>query len=74
MKQPRPCQIEVIKGKKYAWCTCGRSEGQPLCDGSHRGTDMLPMLFEATADETVTLCGCKKTGDQPYCDGSHSRL
>lgn len=22
--------------KKYAWCLCGQSKGQPLCDGTHK--------------------------------------
>lgn len=23
-------------GKKYSWCTCGKSKSQPLCDGTHK--------------------------------------
>lgn len=23
-------------GKKYAWCLCGQSKSQPLCDGTHK--------------------------------------
>jgi CDGSH-type Zn-finger protein len=29
-----PFAVEV--GKNYSWCSCGKSEKQPFCDGSHR--------------------------------------
>ena len=31
-----PTPITVEKGKTYAWCTCGFSIANPLCDGSHK--------------------------------------
>ena len=34
-----PKEVELEAGKKYAYCTCGLSEKQPFCDGSHSGTD-----------------------------------
>ena len=34
---PQRCELEA--GKKYAWCTCGNSEKQPYCDGSHRAVN-----------------------------------
>ena len=67
----RPLAIEVEAGKKYAWCSCGLSKNQPLCDGSHNGTDHRPIVFEAEETKTVYLCGCKETGHQPFCDGTH---
>ena len=27
----------VIRSKTYYWCSCGRSQKQPFCDGSHKG-------------------------------------
>ncbi|MEM7192775.1 MAG: CDGSH iron-sulfur domain-containing protein [Pseudomonadota bacterium] len=72
--QLNPYQVEVKEGRRYAWCTCGRSKRQPFCDGSHDGTDMLPLVFTAERTETVLLCGCKDTGDPPFCDGSHLLL
>jgi mannose-6-phosphate isomerase-like protein (cupin superfamily)/CDGSH-type Zn-finger protein len=66
--------VEVKAGKRYFWCSCGRSANQPFCDGSHQGTEFSPVLFEATADEDVIFCGCKHTGTRPFCDGSHSNL
>ncbi len=33
--QRGPFEAEVKAGKSYAWCACGRSRKQPLCDGTH---------------------------------------
>jgi len=71
-KSPYPVQVEA--GKSYHWCSCGHSANQPFCDGSHKGTGMTPVKFEATETKTVYLCGCKHTANQPFCDGSHARL
>jgi mannose-6-phosphate isomerase-like protein (cupin superfamily)/CDGSH-type Zn-finger protein len=65
---------EVKAGKRYVWCSCGRSKTQPFCDGSHAGTEFLPIPFKAKEDEDVIFCGCKHTGTGPFCDGTHSNL
>ena len=65
---------EVKAGKRYLWCACGRSKSQPFCDGSHAGTEFLPIVFKAERDEDVIFCGCKQTGTGPFCDGAHSNL
>lgn len=65
---------EVKAGKRYLWCSCGRSRSQPFCDGSHVGTGYLPVSFKAQRDEDVIFCGCKHTGTGPFCDGAHSNL
>ena len=31
--------VDVVEGKSYYWCSCGKSSKQPFCDGSHKGTD-----------------------------------
>ena len=66
----------IIKGekKKYAWCACGNSSNQPFCDGSHKGTEFSPLLFDNDKEGNIALCGCKQTGNVPFCDGTHSRL
>jgi len=79
MKVPKianrePYAFEVAAGKKYAWCSCGMSKYQPLCDGSHKGSGMFPVIHKAEKDETVYFCGCKQTSGQPMCDGSHNDL
>ena len=65
---------EVKAGKRYFWCSCGRSKTQPFCDSSHLGSKFLPIAFKAERDEEVIFCGCKHTGTQPFCDGAHSNL
>ncbi len=66
-----PVKIKLVAGQTYAWCSCGRSENQPFCDGSHQGTGLDPVVFTAEEDSEVWLCMCKQTASQPLCDGSH---
>ena len=68
-----PAVIELEPGS-YWWCQCGRSESQPFCDGSHKGTDCAPVELEITEKKRVALCNCKHTGSEPFCDGRHSSL
>ncbi len=72
--QKAPYPVDVEEGKKYFWCACGKSANQPFCDGSHEGTGILPMKYEATKSKTLYFCGCKATKGQPLCDGSHNAL
>ena len=65
---------EIKAGKRYLWCSCGRSKQQPFCDGSHVGTSFLPVAYKAERDEEVIFCGCKHSGTRPFCDGAHSNL
>jgi len=69
-----PAAIELEPGKKYAFCVCGRSQEQPFCDGSHKGTSFKPHLFTVEGSETQWLCMCKHTRNVPYCDGTHKTL
>lgn len=69
-----PYAYQVSEGKKYAWCACGLSQEQPLCDGSHRGSGILPLLYTAERTETLYFCGCKQTAQAPLCDGTHNTL
>ncbi|PHQ57027.1 MAG: hypothetical protein COC16_02145 [Lutibacter sp.] len=76
MKLPKragdePTAIDLEEGKIYAWCACGLSEKQPLCDGSHKGKGIKPHIFTADKNETKYLCCCKQTKNSPFCDGSH---
>jgi len=69
-----PLPVDLVAGKTYAWCTCGESSKQPLCDGSHRGTSFTPLKFEATETKTAYMCTCKQTANPGYCDGKHKLL
>jgi CDGSH-type Zn-finger protein len=64
----------VLDAGTYWWCACGRSEGQPFCDGSHQGTGFQPLKLELTETGKVWLCGCKRSADKPMCDGAHKKL
>ncbi len=67
----RPIKIQKpTVGKKYYWCSCGMSDKQPFCDGSHKNTAFQP--FEFTFEEPTEwafFCGCKLSKDKPFCDG-----
>ena len=67
-----PIGVDVLEGKSYFWCTCGKSLKQPFCDGSHKGTEFLPLVFKAEQSKKVFFCTSKLTKDQPLCDGSHN--
>jgi CDGSH-type Zn-finger protein len=72
--QKSPYAFAVEAGREYWWCACGRSKGQPFCDGSHKGTGIVPKAYKAEKSENLWFCGCKATQGQPFCDGSHNRL
>ena len=72
--QKAPYPVEVEAGKTYFWCSCGKSQSQPFCDGSHQGSEFTPVAFKAEQTETKYFCGCKMTANQPFCDGAHAKL
>jgi len=65
--------LEVVEGKSYFWCSCGKSLKQPLCDGSHKGTEFKPITFKADVTKKLFFCACKQSKNQPFCDGSHNK-
>ena len=69
-----PARVELEAEKAYFWCTCGKSEKQPFCDGAHKGTEFLPLLHEIKETGSVAWCGCKQTKTPPFCDGTHNSL
>ena len=72
--QKAPIAVELEAGKTYYWCTCGKSDTQPFCNGAHKGSEFAPFAFTADASKTAYLCACKHTKGQPFCDGSHKSL
>ena len=68
-----PIAVELQPGK-YAWCACGKSQKQPFCDGSHKGSGMSPQLFEITEAKKYFMCNCKHTHNAPFCDGTHNKI
>jgi CDGSH-type Zn-finger protein len=66
-----PIKIRLDKDKEYYFCVCGQSNKQPLCDGSHSGTNFKPKQFKVEENTLAYLCRCKHTSNAPFCDGSH---
>ena len=72
--QKTPLPVDVEEARKYFWCSCGKSDRQPFCDGSHQGTEFLPLTYVAETTRTLYFCACKHTRAAPLCDGSHNAL
>jgi CDGSH iron-sulfur domain-containing protein 3 len=66
--------VMTLEPGKYFWCSCGKSENQPFCNGAHKGTDFKPVPFEIAEEKKVAVCLCKSTSNAPFCDGSHTKL
>lgn len=69
-----PEAVQLEAGKTYAWCQCGRSQNQPWCDGSHKGTEFTPKVIKVNESKTAYLCMCKQSRNAPFCDGTHNKL
>jgi CDGSH-type Zn-finger protein len=86
ISKTEPAGVTTEVGKIYAWCTCGLSEKQPFCDGTHKriettlnelGEAVMPyrsLKVQCEKEEVVFFCQCKQTKTPPYCDGSHNKL
>lgn len=69
----KPVVMQLEPGTYY-WCSCGQSQNQPFCDGSHKDTGFTPLKFEVAEARQVALCNCKHTQNVPFCDGAHAKL
>ena len=79
-----PTCVKVEPGKVYAWCTCGLSQKQPFCDGTHKTlwyeeNGETVMTFKSQKiqfeeEQEIWLCNCKHTKNPPFCDGTHNTL
>ena len=70
----KPKTVNLVKGEESYFCSCGRSNNQPYCDGSHKGTHFVPKAFTADSDGEAYLCLCKQSANAPYCDGTHKNI
>ena len=70
----KPIKVTLKEGEEVYYCRCGRSKGQPFCDGSHEGTSFMPLAYTSPKDQKVLFCTCKQTKNPPFCDGSHVDL
>jgi CDGSH-type Zn-finger protein len=69
-----PVKASLEADKEYFYCTCGRSNSQPFCDGSHESTSFTPLAFTAKATTQKWFYACKHTKSAPNCDGSHQKF
>jgi len=70
----QPVKLILKNNKKYAWCSCGRTERLPFCDGTHKGSGYNPLIFKVEEDKEYYLCKCGNTKTAPFCDGTHKRF
>ena len=66
--------VEKVSPGTYWWCSCGKSDSQPFCDGSHAGTEFTPVEIVIDDEKNVAWCACKHSKCGAFCDGSHSAL
>jgi len=68
--------IVELRPSEYWWCSCGLTQRQPFCDGTHEAehTGMKPLKVEVSKRQEVSFCGCRKSKGAPYCDGTHKTL
>lgn len=66
--------VQDMEPGTYFWCACGKSQKQPFCDGSHKGTEFRPVKTVIEETKKVAWCGCKRSDKQPFCDGAHRKL
>ncbi len=71
--QKAPFVLDMKPGNYY-WCACGKSNKQPFCDGSHKGSEFSPVKTEINEEKQVAWCACKHSTSAPFCDGTHRKL
>lgn len=78
MSNPKVAQkgpfVMTMQPGKYYWCACGKSNSQPFCDSSHKGSEFSPIMEEITIEKKIAWCGCKHSGIKPFCDGTHRNI
>lgn len=71
--QKKPFIMDMAPGTHF-WCACGKSQNQPFCDGSHKGSAFSPVKHTFEEAAKVAWCGCKHTKTPPFCDGTHRNI
>ena len=70
-----PVGVDVVEGKSYFWCTCGLSSKQPFCDGSHKGTNFVPLKYTPDQSKKVFfVCVSKQLTRRFATDHTISKL
>ena len=77
-EKPVIVQLHALKMEMepgtYFWCACGRSDKQPFCDGSHRGTAFRPEKVVIEKVQRVAWCMCRHSEKGAICDNKHREL
>jgi len=73
MDKQVPLTLELEPGN-YQWCACGKTQKEPFCDDSHKGTDKAPYPFKIILKRKYIICNCQLTGNPPFCDGVCRRI
>ncbi|MEG3639326.1 CDGSH iron-sulfur domain-containing protein [Magnetococcus sp. PR-3] len=71
---PRSPIKATLPAGKHVICRCGRSKLQPHCDGTHKGSGMMPEVILLETEQQVAVCRCGKSTKFPFCDGTHRDL
>ena len=66
--------IVHLEEKKYAICTCNKSNKMPFCDGTHKGFEIHPEIITIIKSGNYSICGCNSSKKGSYCDGTHAML
>jgi len=69
----KPARLDLEPGT-YHWCACGKSQKQPWCDGSHKGSEFSPIKLEIKEKKSAALYQCKHSNNKSFRDGSHGKL
>lgn len=71
--QLRSLKMDMEPGT-YFWCSCGKSNKQPFCDGSHKGTNFKPERVVIEQRQKVAWCMCRHSDKGAICDHKHREL
>ena len=72
--QSKPYVIDAKQNDTIAFCMCGKSKNGPYCDGSHKGTGIVPKVVTYDKGITIHVCGCQHSKNKPMCDGTHKTI
>jgi len=68
-------KAHYFKAEKTAYlliCNCQGTKTPPICDNSHRGTHVEPLMFKVEEGKTYKFCQCLLSSTFPFCDSSQN--
>ena len=67
---PKAHYLTADETKFVLICNCQGTRTPPICDNSHRGTHVEPLMFKLEKGRTYKFCQCLLSSTFPLCDGS----